>query len=146
MTVTKWLVRLVFTGYAVLAAGQPVLAGSYLSGNVDAIGDHGRNGGLLMAVAMLAFLVALAHWLGGRGPAWPVAAVVVLFLLQGVQIGLGYEKTLAVHIPLGVTIVGLLVAMAVWAWTPRVGRRGWLWRRGDLAPVRQASGQVGVRL
>lgn len=139
MLTTGWLLRLILSLYAVMAVAQPVLAGSYLSGNFDAISAHGLNGGMLMPAAMLTFPVALCHWLLGRGSGWPVAVVAALFLAQGLQIGMGYSRQLMIHIPLGVAIVATVLAVAVWSWTPRLWRQRHLWRSGRPAPVVAAA-------
>lgn len=144
MRVTTWLLRITLLGYAALAVGQPILAGSYLSGNFDAISTHGRNGGLLMVATMVTFVTALAHWLaGGRG--WPVPTLVVLFLATGFQLGFGYERMLLVHLPLGVAIVGAVVAMAVWSWTPGSLRRRPRRRRAGRAAQEREPEAAGMR-
>ena len=37
------------------------------------------------------------------------------------QVGFGYERMLALHVPLGVTIVGVMLLLLVWVWRPRLG-------------------------
>jgi hypothetical protein len=46
-------------------------------------------------------------WRTGRGPGWLVLAGVVLLLAVVVQAGAGYNHQLALHVPLGVAILGL---------------------------------------
>jgi len=115
--------------YAVMAVAQPVLAGRYLSGGYEAIQWHAVIGGLLMVGAIGAFCCALLHATVGRGPAWPVLAVTIVFLAQGVQIGMGYSRALAVHVPLGVGIVAAVLSLAVWVWTPAARATGRWWSR-----------------
>jgi hypothetical protein len=105
---------------AVLA--QPVLAGLYLTGDVDAIGVHGLIGSLLAVVALVVVAVALAYVLAGRGRLWVLPAAVLLFLAVGFQIGAGYARQLELHVPLGVTIVVTSVLLAGWVWTPSAAR------------------------
>jgi len=125
---TRWLWQLTMLAYAAIAVGQPVLAGSYLSGNYDAISTHGRNGGLLMVVGFVAASVAALHWLMGRAKAWPVGVVAVLLALQIVQLVVGYSRNLAVHIPLGVGLIGTICWLTWWSFTASARRPGWFWR------------------
>jgi hypothetical protein len=57
---------------------------------------------------------------GGR--VWVAAVCVLFYLAEGIQTGLGYSRSLGVHVPLGVAIVGGAVAVAAWSWTPASGR------------------------
>ena len=105
---------------AVLA--QPVLAGLYLTGDVDAIGVHGLIGSLLAMIELAVIVVALAYVLGGRGRLWVLPVAVLLFLAVGFQIAAGYTRELELHVPLGVTIVVTSVLLAGWVWTPSAAR------------------------
>lgn len=118
--VTRVLLIFVLFVHAVVAVAQPVSAGVYLNGEFDAIGIHGILGSALSAWVMVQLAVALLFWRPGHGPWWPAAATAVLFLLEGLQVGMGYTGQLAIHIPLGVAIVGGTVAMFVWSlvWRP----------------------------
>lgn len=117
-----WILRLFLVLNAVIAVAQPIMAGSYLAGNFDIIGAHGLNGTMLLGMTFLAGLVALPYAVL-RGPVWPVPALALLWLAEGMQLGMGYSRNLAVHIPLGVAIVGIAVALAVWSLTPAARRR-----------------------
>lgn len=44
---------------------------------------------------------------------WPVVASTVIFLAIGNEISLGYDRDLAVHVPLGVAVFGAQTAMAL---------------------------------
>ncbi|WP_169396784.1 hypothetical protein [Pseudonocardia xinjiangensis] len=110
------------TVHVLAAVAQPVLAGLFLTGDVDAIGVHGLIGSLLTLVGMAVIGVALAYVLGGRGRLWVLPVAVLLFLADGFQIAAGYERQLELHIPLGVTIVVVSVLLAAWAWSPSAAR------------------------
>lgn len=125
---TRWALRVAFGVQAAMAVSQPILAGSYLSGNLDAISIHSAIGGNLTPVAFLVLLSAVAHRWPGRGPLWPVVAMAVLLVLIVVQANAGYSRSLGLHIPLGVAIVGSTVALFVWS---VVGRRP----RPDVGPA-----------
>lgn len=124
--VTAWLLTAALTLQGLVAVAQPVLIGGYLDGIVDLVGVHGTNGTALLGVTMLAGLAAIARVFPGRGSLWPVVALTVLWFAEGIQVGMGFSRVLAVHVPLGVAIVGVCVALAVWSWTPaaRRPRRG----------------------
>jgi len=117
---TSWLLRLLLTLHAAMVVAQPVLIGSYLDGNFDQLAAHRLNGSLLPVVDMLCLGGALCHWLVGRGRFWPVPVTLLLIPVEGLQIGVGYQHNLAVHIPLGTAIVAGALFLAAWAWTPRI--------------------------
>ncbi|GAA0264455.1 hypothetical protein [Cryptosporangium japonicum] len=122
MKTTLWLFRLSLTVHAVCVLAQPILAGLYLDGSYDALGVHSLNGSILPATGMVVGAAGLAFWIAG-GAGWPLLAYGVLWLAEGFQIGMGYARVLAVHLPLGVTIVALTIWLTVWSWLPRASRR-----------------------
>lgn len=109
------------TAHLVAVLAQPVLAGRYLTGDVDAMQAHGLVGSLLAPTAMAVVAAALAYVLG-RGRLWVLPVSVLLFLAEGFQIGMGYAGQLDLHLPLGVAIVVVAVLFAAWAWTPAAAR------------------------
>ncbi|MGP3967379.1 hypothetical protein [Streptomyces sp. 6N223] len=115
------LLRIVTTAYLVMALAQPVLAGQFLTGDVDAIMVHGTIGSLLAAIGLLLIAATLGYVVRG-GRLWVLPVVVLLFLSTGFQIGLGHSRALAAHIPLGVAIVTASVLLAVWVWSPSAAR------------------------
>lgn len=129
-----WTLRTLLSLHALLAVAQPVLAGSYLAGNFDMLGTHGLNGNLLLGMTFLAGLASLGYILV-RGPIWPLPALVLLWFVEGIQIGMGHTRNLAVHIPLGVAIVGIAVALAVWSFTPAAARRRARRTRREAVPA-----------
>jgi len=114
---TLWLLRLTLTIHAVCVLAQPILAGRYLDGDYDAIGAHGLNGSVLPASGMVVGAAALAFWFAG-GAGWPLLAFAGLWLAEGLQIGMGYARILAIHLPLGVAIVVVALWLAAWSWLP----------------------------
>ncbi len=117
-----WTLRFLLTAHLVAVLAQPVLAGLFLTGDVDAIEVHGLVGSLLALVAMSLMAGALAYVIGGRGRLWVLPVTVLLFLAEGFQIGVGHSRALEVHIPLGVAIVVVAVLLAAWVWTPSAAR------------------------
>lgn len=120
--VTLWLVRAVIVVHLLMVLAQPVLAGRFLTGDVDAIVTHGLIGSLLAVVGLAAIVTTLLYVLGGRGRLWVAPVAVALFLADGIQIGAGYARNLSLHVPLGVAIVVTSVLLAVWAFTPSASR------------------------
>lgn len=118
--VTRVLLIVVLGIHALAAAGQPFLAGAYLSGDVDAIDVHSVSGSMLVLVSLVQFVIAVLFWRPGRGPLWPALATAALFFAEIMQVAVGYVRVLAVHVPLGVAIVGAAVAMFWWSlvWRP----------------------------
>lgn len=112
---TRWVLRIGFGIQAGLAVTQPVLAGSYLSGNLDAISVHSAIGGNLAVVGFVALVLAMLHWWPGCGPAWPALVMGVVAVLFVIQANAGYSRTLGLHVPLGVAIVGTTVGLFGWS-------------------------------
>lgn len=131
MNVTVWLLRITLLAHAAAAVAQPILAGFYLSGQFDALAVHEAIGSFMMFGVLASWLAAAAHWVFGRGRGWPVAVTLVMLVAEPIQLGFGYSRDLAVHIPLGVVIVAVAVALAGWAWTPGSRHRRRSWRRSQ---------------
>ncbi|MGW3494396.1 hypothetical protein [Streptomyces sp. NPDC001020] len=122
--VRRWplvLFRIMVTIEAALALGQAVLAGSFLSGHYKALDLHNLNAGITTTVALVQIVAAVLLWRPGRGPGWPALVSTALLVVEVVQMTLGYTRTLAVHVPLGVLIVTSTLLMLVWAWRPAPG-------------------------
>jgi heme A synthase len=100
---------------------QAVFAGQFLGGTYGSLQVH-RDGANSASIVVLVAVIAaiLLRW-PGRGPVWPMFASIALFVLIGVQIFLGYVRILTLHVPLGVAIIMIAAALAVWAWA--TGRR-----------------------
>lgn len=116
------LFRVAATVAAVMLFDQAVFAGQFLSGVYPALEVHRENAtyaGISVLVAAVCSVLLLRP---GRGPWWPLVAYAGVFVLIGVQIALGFAHVLAVHVPLGVAIIMISAAIAVWSW---VGQ----WRR-----------------
>ena len=107
--------------HAAIAFNQSILAGMYLSGNLDAMKLHGALGSSLTVVIMVQSVAALLFLYPGRGPWWPLAVTVPMFFVIGLQIGMGYARTLGLHVPLGVALIVVPVGMFVWSlrWKPK---------------------------
>ncbi len=123
LRLSLWLLRAVITVHLVSALAQPVLAGRFLSGDIDAIDLHGNNGIIVLtATELVMILAALVYVVFGRGRMWILLAALVLFPITTIQGGLGFSRTLQIHIPLGVAIVTASVLLAMWVWSPSAAR------------------------
>ena len=115
------LFRLLATVHAVLCLLQPVSIGQYLDGRYGLLRVHQVAAGLLVLTALALGVVAVGYVLtGGRSGA---LACGLLFFLEGLQTGLGYSRSLGLHVPLGVAVVALALVIAVLVWTPAAARR-----------------------
>ena len=120
------LLRITLVLHALLVIAQPIAAGYFLAGNVDAMTDiHATIGGSVWMIAFLQTVVAACYTTAGRGRIWPTVASVVVLVAEFVQLIFGYAQNFAVHIPLGTAIVTTVVWMTVWSFrsTARTSRR-----------------------
>lgn len=99
--------HLVLRLLAVAVFTQAVFAGLFLDGNGSWLAWHEANASLIQLLALVQALLAVGVWRTGRGPGWLALAGVVLLLAVVVQAGAGYNHQLALHVPLGVAILGL---------------------------------------
>ena len=101
--------RVVLRLLAVLVFAQAVFAGQFLDGNEAWRDWHASNGMLVIPLlALVEVVLAVLVWRSGRGPGWIALASVGLLLAILVQGGMGRTSRLAVHVPLGVAILGLV--------------------------------------
>jgi hypothetical protein len=117
-----WTLRIILLLHATLLVAQPILAGYFLSGEVDAMNVHGPIGSTLWMVAAIQVVAALFYWLAGGGRGWPLLLTVVLFFAEFVQLTFGYLQNFAVHVPLGTALVVTVVWMTVWSFRPAARR------------------------
>jgi hypothetical protein len=108
--------RVLATCQALLTLLQPILAGRFLSGDFESLLAHRANANALGVVALVQVGVAMTAWRRRRLPSSMVTLSLILLLLITIQIGLGYTRLLAVHIPLGVAIVAGSAGVASRAW------------------------------
>jgi hypothetical protein len=111
--------RITLVLHAILIVAQPIAAGYFLSGNVDAMDNvHATIGSTVWMVALLQIVAAACYTLAGRGRIWPALLSAVLLVAEFVQLTYGYLQNFAVHIPLGTAIVGTVVSMTIWSFRP----------------------------
>jgi hypothetical protein len=120
---TLWALRIVLVLHACLVVAQPILAGYFLSGEVDAMDIHGPIGSSLWLISLIQFVVAILYWRPGGGRLWPAGVTVLLFFAEFLQLIFGYAQNFAVHVPLGTAIVVGVVTLTIWSFRPSA-RRG----------------------
>jgi hypothetical protein len=115
-TWTHWPYRVLMTVATVMLFNQAVFAGQFIGGSYPSLATHRENATYAGISVVVATLGAIPIRWPGRGPWWPLTATAGLFALIAVQIVLGFTRTLAIHIPLGVSIIIIAVLLTVWAW------------------------------
>lgn len=123
--VTLWLLRITLVLHASLITAQPILAGYFLSGEVDAMDLHSPIGSSVFLLTMIQLLAAILYFFPGGGRWWPTLATAGLVVAEVAQLAFGHAQNFAVHVPLGTAIVITAIWMAVWSFrsTARQGRQ-----------------------
>ena len=115
----RWVLRVTSMVAAIMLFDQAIFAGQFLSGAYPMLHTHRENATYAGISVLLAAAAAVLFRWPGRGPWWPIVAYLGLFGLVALQIVLGFSQALAIHIPLGVTIILAAVILAVLMWTRR---------------------------
>ena len=125
------VLRIVAVLHSLAFLAQPVFAGGYLMGDVDSLTLHDVNAFIVTALDVAQLVCAIVYFWGGRGRAWPIWASLAVALAVEVQVGMGYERLLVVHLPLGVSLTVAQILITVWLFRagassarPRRTRRG----------------------
>jgi hypothetical protein len=111
---TLQVLRVVAVLHALAFLGQPVFAGGYLMGDVDALALHTANAFVVTALDVVQLVCAIVFFWKGRGRAWPIWASLAIAVAVEVQVGMGFERLLVVHLPLGVSLVVGQILVTVW--------------------------------
>jgi hypothetical protein len=97
---------------AVLVFAQALFAGLFLSGQGTWLAWHRLNG--LAVVALGLVTLVLAGIVRARGgPVWPVLATAGIAAALIVQFFSGFAGAVALHVPLGVAIFGVAIALRI---------------------------------
>jgi hypothetical protein len=102
---------------------QAALAGGFITGDVGLLGLHSANAILLVltSAALLPATILLVR--PGHGPWWPIMVSIALWVAIVFQVGLGFARLVGLHMPVGVSIMGLIAAFTWWAFSYRPARR-----------------------
>ncbi|GAA1563186.1 hypothetical protein GCM10009827_100930 [Dactylosporangium maewongense] len=108
------VLRVVAVLHSLAFLGQPVFAGGYLMGDVDSLALHDINAFVVTGLAVAQLICAVVYFWGGRGRAGPIWASLAVALAVEVQVGMGYERLLVVHLPLGVSLTVAQILITIW--------------------------------
>ncbi|MGW0811331.1 hypothetical protein [Nonomuraea sp. NPDC002799] len=111
---------------AVVAQAAALLVAASFAGQAVESGEaatetHVMAGMVVHLVALVQIVLAVLVWRPGRGAGWPALASVALFVVGAAQ-----HVTwswLGAHLPNGVVLFGLIVAVLIWVWSPAAARR-----------------------
>jgi len=109
------VLRVVAVLHAALTVVQAIAAGAVLQASTAGLIVHQAGAAALWLVALAQVAAAVVAWRPGRLPAWPIAVSAGLAVAETAQVAVGATGVLAVHVPLGVAIVGTAVTLAAWA-------------------------------
>lgn len=121
---TLALLRAILVVHAIAVVTQPLMAGFYLSGEVDAMNVHSPIGSSLWMISLLQLAVALVYWGFSGGKIYPAIASLVLLVAEFLQMLLGQFRGMTMHVPLGAAIVTGVLVFTVWSFTAAAGRLG----------------------
>ncbi|HVV45630.1 MAG TPA: hypothetical protein VHC72_10500 [Bryobacteraceae bacterium] len=94
---------------------QAVYAGQFLSGMEAPVRFHEWSAWAILALTAVQLLLAAIYRQVNSGHGlWMVLSTVSIFLAEGLQVGTGYGRFPAVHVPLGVLIFGGVLCQGVW--------------------------------
>lgn len=113
--------RILVTAQAVALVVAASFAGQAVQGGEDLAETHVMVGMVVHLIALLQIVAAVLVWRPGRGAGWPALASLGLLL-----VGMGQHfswEMLGTHVPSGLTLFGLTVAVLIWAWSPRAAVR-----------------------
>ncbi|TDU91052.1 hypothetical protein EV138_4653 [Kribbella voronezhensis] len=111
------VLRVVAVTHAIALCLQPVLAGSYLNGAGAAMRMHEPIGLAAVFLCLGQLLIATIWWRTG-GRALAVGLTAAMLAGEVLQVTMGYTRNLLLHIPVGITLVGTGIAVAVWTCRP----------------------------
>lgn len=119
-TASRWSLRILLSLVALTAGLQPISIGQYLDGRYSLLEMHSVGAAVVEQLGLLLIPIVIWYVLAG-GRAWLLITLLLAVAIE-VQAVMGYTRILAVHIPLGVAVVGGAIGFAIWSWTPSSGR------------------------
>ncbi|PZG08054.1 hypothetical protein [Nonomuraea aridisoli] len=111
-----WALRVTATGHLLGVLVQAVLAGLFVTGDVDLLTWHQNNGGFTFSMLFLQLVCAVLLWRPVRLAARPALISLAMVLVETAQVALGNARLVALHIPLGMALFGMSAVFTMWAW------------------------------
>ena len=115
----RWAVRafrVLITGAAVILFNQSLQAGEFMSGNYQFLEFHRFGPTAAEFVVLFAAIAAVVARFRDSYSWRPAGLTALLWVAIQVQEFAGEERVLAVHVPLGVSIIVSVVLLTGWAW------------------------------
>ena len=85
---------------------QPILAGLFLSGQDTAVDMHATNAMIVMTLCLIMAVLAYPVWRRGLVVRQVFTTSVALFIVEFIQMMVGFGHIMWLHIPLGVLMMG----------------------------------------
>ena len=115
--------RVTVSAHVLLLLAQPMLIGLFLSGGDEAkLHAHEMVGNSVGATGLLLVIAAVVAWRSAHWPARVVMWCLVLLVAEVVQLTMGYDRHLGVHVPLGVLLAITVSFLHAWAYKPHPSR------------------------
>ena len=116
---TRWgvrIFRILITVAAALLFNQSLLAGEFMSGRYEFLEFHRFGATGAEFVVLFAVIAAVVARFRDGYSWWPAGLTALLWIAIQIQEFAGEERILAVHVPLGVSLIVSAVLLTVWAW------------------------------
>jgi hypothetical protein len=110
-----WLLRAMVSIHLVAIFGQPVFAGTFLSGDYNGLTLHEAGANITTSIGYVQLIVSVVIWIRLRR-AWPFVSTAVLVTAETVEYFAGMYGALWLHFPLGVFTIVLLTVMFIAVW------------------------------
>ncbi|TCP56781.1 hypothetical protein EV191_101727 [Tamaricihabitans halophyticus] len=114
----RWIVELLRWSSALFllsTLAQAVLAGLFVTGEVDLLMWHDVNAQINSSVLLVVLLATILLWRPARASSWPFWITLALVTIVEIQKTLGYLRSVSFHIILGVLIFGMASVLTWWA-------------------------------
>ena len=115
-----WTYRVVATLAAVLLFIQSILAGQFIADKNDkfAFMLHRENAVLASVVVLILVIAAILSVKPGGGSRAVIPRAIGLLVVTAFEGFAGFQKLTALHVPLGVLLIGIAAWMAIASWMP----------------------------
>jgi hypothetical protein len=107
------ILQFVLVCHTLSVFAQSVFAGQFLSGIDRPVKFHEWTGWAVLAISAIQIVVVAMLMRSGKSSLWLFFGSILLFLAEGLQMGMGYGRFLDVHIPLGVIVFGAVTTQTI---------------------------------